>query len=262
MLKKGLLIAGLIAVIAGLAVATTVYAEGRGPRGQRGPGGQGEAAFPEMHEAVSTALAGFLGLSTEELEAAQADGETPRSLAEAAGLEIDDLHAAMQEAHEAWIAQAVEDGTLTQEQAEALLERRGSSGPRGGKNRRGMQGSGDFGYRQFHDQKLTALAGFLGLSEEALQDALEGGETIASLAEAQGLDLEELRAAMEQAREEAIAQAVADGEMTQEQADALLEHLGKRPGGPGTGRRPGGHGGFGPGPGRGPGRGPSGPNGS
>jgi hypothetical protein len=73
------------------------------------------------------------------------------------------------------------------------------------------------------------LAEALGLTAEELRAELRDGKTLEEIADAQGVDLEALRAEWEAEREQslrdAIAQKVADGEMSEEQAEWLLEGL-------------------------------------
>lgn len=86
-----------------------------------------------------------------------------------------------------------------------------------------------FGPRGWAD--FDAVAEALGLTPEALFSELHSGKTLAEIAEAQGVDLEQVFDALRQAREEtmkeAIRQAVEEGEMSQDQADWLLEGLEK-----------------------------------
>ncbi len=67
--------------------------------------------------------------------------------------------------------------------------------------------------------KLVAQA--LGLTPEALQQACTDGKTLADLLEQQGLTRQAFARALKQAAEEALQQAVDDGVLTQEQAEAL-----------------------------------------
>jgi hypothetical protein len=88
---------------------------------------------------------------------------------------------------------------------------------------------------------LEAAAEALNMSVEDLQNQLWAGETLASLAEKAGVDLADLRAAVEEAQMEAvrqrIQQAVDNGNLEQDHADWLLEGLDKGYlGGPGFGR--------------------------
>lgn len=70
-----------------------------------------------------------------------------------------------------------------------------------------------------HDAMVQAMAEKLGLTVDELQAKLDGGTTMWQLAEEKGLSVEDFRAAMDAARTQAIDKAVADGTLTQEQAD-------------------------------------------
>jgi hypothetical protein len=91
----------------------------------------------------------------------------------------------------------------------------------------GMMGgrfAGDVGPRGWmHDDMVSAVAEKLGLSTEDLQGRLDKGETIYEVATAEGLSEEEFQATMEEAHTAAIDKALADGEITQEQADWMKE---------------------------------------
>jgi hypothetical protein len=78
---------------------------------------------------------------------------------------------------------------------------------------------------------LEAAAEVLGMTADELSTQLWGGKTLADLAEEQGVALQDVRDAVSAAQEAAfrdrIEQAVADGNLTREHADWLLEGLDK-----------------------------------
>lgn len=78
---------------------------------------------------------------------------------------------------------------------------------------------------------LEAAAQVLGMTADELANQLWAGETLADLAEEAGVDLQDVRdavdAAHEQAQRDRIEQAVEDGKLTREHADWLLEGLDK-----------------------------------
>ena len=76
------------------------------------------------------------------------------------------------------------------------------------------------------------MAKALGISVEELQAAHAEGKSLPTLIEELGLDRETVRANMETAKQEAIQQAVADGVITQEQADQILSGEGRGKRGP------------------------------
>lgn len=126
--KLALLIGGFLAVlvVVGAIGAGVAYADdstpptgtfgGRGdPRGGRGLG-----------TAELEAAAEVLGMTADELKSALQSGQTLEEIATEKGVDIADVQAAIQAVHSeemrAQILQAVEDGTMTQDKADWLLE--------------------------------------------------------------------------------------------------------------------------------------------
>lgn len=109
------------------------------------------------------------------------------------------------------LAPLVEDGTINQAQADAVAAAlaRGVRGPGGGRGFRAIQG----------------IAEFLELTREEMREALAEYDTLADLAAAHGSSGAELIAYLVDQAEERIADAVADGRMTQEEADEKLADL-------------------------------------
>lgn len=146
--KISILIGGLLValLVVGVIGATNVYAQepsgtmlhGRGPGGGRGLGQAGLEAAAEA-----------LDMTTEELTTALQSGKTLEQIAEDAGVDFEDVQAAIQAAHATQmrerIQQAVEDGTITQENADWLLEGldQGFIGVPGGFGLGGPHGSKD-----------------------------------------------------------------------------------------------------------------------
>lgn len=174
-----------------------------------------------------TAVVG-LAVGASGLAAAQDDPGTTTEQTEAATVE--------RGAHVAdALAPLVEDGTLTQEQADAVVARLGEAWAERPRREHGP-GPG-----------AEAAAEALDLTTDELRDAVRGGSTLAELAEAQGVAIEDLADAMLAGMEERLAARVADGTITQEQADARLAEAAERI----TAHIEGEHGPRGDGPGRG-----------
>lgn len=111
-------------------------------------------------------------------------------LAEALGITVEELETAQQEAATAAIDQAVAEGLITETQAEQL-KAHSASGRLGG-----------FMHPFFNPEESN-------IDPQAL------------LAEALGITVDELKAAQDSAQAAALAQAVEDGRITQEQADQI-----------------------------------------
>jgi hypothetical protein len=69
---------------------------------------------------------------------------------------------------------------------------------------------------------LDAAAEALGITEDELHEALEGGQTLADVAAAQGVDVQAVIDAMVADLAEHLAEKVEAGDITQEQADARI----------------------------------------
>jgi hypothetical protein len=147
--KMSILIGGLLVALLVVGVVGATYASAQSsltaPFHGRGPGdGQGGRGLGQVE---LEAAAKVLGVTADELSAALRDGKTLQDVADEAGVAFEDVQAAIQAAHAAElrerITQAVTDGTITQANADWLLEGLdkgyigvpgafGLGGPRGG----------------------------------------------------------------------------------------------------------------------------------
>ena len=123
--KYLLVIGGLLAALlmVGVVGATSAYAQAPAntPMHGRGPGDGRGLGDPELEAAAKV-----LGMMADEVKSALQDGKTLEDLATTAGVDIEDVHAAIKTVHETEmrdrIAQAVADGTMSQDKADWLLE--------------------------------------------------------------------------------------------------------------------------------------------
>ncbi len=148
------------------------------------------------------------------------------ALAEALGISVEELEAAQQEAQRAQIAQLVEDGVMTRDQANLILALDAVKG---------------------YIDREALMAEVLGLTVEEFEDAREDGSLRDLLANITPAELKERTQA---AFEEALQNAVDDNVINEEQADLVREQLDEGFGfGPHRGfgghARPGGFGGRG-----------------
>ena len=166
-------------------------------------------------------------------------GDHQEALADALGISVEELDAAYAEARAAAIADGVEQGQITHDQADEMLQ--DQPGERGG-GRGFLSPDTDFD---------TYPAQALGISTDRLEQArTEARETLLAQALEDGTitpeEADRIRAreavrgyveeAMASAYSEALGQAVADGVITQAQADLLTNQSGGLHGGPGFGR--------------------------
>jgi hypothetical protein len=156
-------------------------------------------------------------------------GKYEEALADALGISVDELQAALDATWDATIEAAVKAGSLTQDQADQLLDRDGSPLYR----RRGPISA---------DSEVNGLlATELGISIATLEAAQEGAQKSLIAAAIESGELSEdqaeimranqaigpyLQVAMTEAFENAVGQALSDGAITQAQADLLLNNRG------------------------------------
>ena len=207
-----------------------------GPRGFGGPFGFGSDGPLTSREDVQAATAEALGMTVEELEEAL-DEKTLVEIAKEQNVHMADIQDAVESVRQQALQQAVEDGDLTQEQADLLSEKMAgrASGPKGA----GMLFGGFDKLQAGVETTRTALAESLGMTVDQLEAALEE-KTLAEIAKEQNVDMADVQDAMQVAKqsmiEEALQQAVEDGTLTQEQADTASAFMALRGAGP--------HGGF------------------
>jgi hypothetical protein len=169
-------------------------------------------------------------------------------LASALGIDRTALDSAMLTAGTETANEAVTAGTITQDQADRIIERmqngdyRFAFGGRGGPGRGGPMVEG------LREAMMTAAAQELGITTEELHTALHDGQTIAELAAANNTTEQAVVDAALAAAKTKLDEAVAAGTITQAQADEIYAKLQAR----GAeifnhgGRGPGGRGGRGP----------------
>ena len=122
-------------------------------------------------------------------------------LAEALGITLEELQAARRQAMAAYLADAVTAGDITQAQADLMVGKHALSDT---------------------ISRTALVAEALGITTEELEAALADGQSLSELMTAAGIDADTLQTNVQAAYEAAVARAVADGAITQAQADAVL----------------------------------------
>jgi hypothetical protein len=147
--KKSVLLGGLLValLVVGVIGATNAYAQGASNDLFHGRG-PGDGRGLRLGSAALEAAAEVLNMTTDELSAALQSGKTLEQIAEEAGVDFDDVQEAIQAARATEmrerIQQAVDDGTITQEHADWLLE---------GLEKGFLNGPGGFGFGGPHGLK-------------------------------------------------------------------------------------------------------------
>lgn len=140
------------------------------------------------------------------------------------GVDPAKLNAALKQALENRIDEAVRAGRLTAQQGQAIKARIEAgdfplfAGP--GFGHRG------FSHRGFRD--LDAAAAYLGVGEDALRERLRDGETLAEVAKAEDKSVDGLVTAIVAATTKRLDAAVAAGRMTEAQRDMIVASLKQR----------------------------------
>jgi hypothetical protein len=165
------------------------------------------------------------------LAVAQGSSSSPSGFFDAVakhlGISSDELRDATKAAAIDQVNAALEDGKITKEQADELKSRieSGEFPP--------FFGPGPFGGFGFHDHfhgqgdNLGAAADYLGLTVDELLDELDG-QSLADVAKAEGKSVDGLKQAIIVQAEKELDQAVADEDLTREQANGILERLRSR----------------------------------
>jgi len=145
------------------------------------------------------------------------------------GIETDRLEQAFRDARSDQIDERVQSGDLTQEEADRLKQRLDAMplddgfgpGVHGGFGRGSGAGMDLIGAK-------AALADFLDIDEADLVGRLANGETLASIAEAQGKTRDELKSFLQSEATTRIDDAVAAGRITEDRAAELKANLSDR----------------------------------
>ncbi len=145
------------------------------------------------------------------------------AIASILGVSVDKYEAAITEAKDTVLAQAVTDGWLTQEQADKLAERMDQIPPEDGMGLpfHGMRG----GWDMRGSSLFSVAAEKLGLTVQELMTELQSGKSIADVAAEKGVDTQTIADAYIAQVKEQLDTAVADGRITQKQADLQLENI-------------------------------------
>lgn len=117
------------------------------------------------------------------------------------------------------LAPLVTDGTLTQAQADKVVETLKAAGPMGGGHGPGRDGGGR---GRGGGPGAEAAATALGITADELRTKLQDGTTIAELATEKGVELSTVTDAMLAAEKAHLAEEVTAGKITQAQADERL----------------------------------------
>jgi AraC-like DNA-binding protein len=157
------------------------------------------------------------------------------------GVTLDKIKTAYADAFGDTLTQAVQDGKLTQDQADQMRtefdDRQaqdtlpGFMGPFGHRGGKGPGEFGEFGFGRggfghgMGGLKLESFAQSLNMTEADLMTALQGGKTITAIAEEQKVDLAQVKTSVLADLKTNLDQSVQDGKLTQEMADQIYDQF-------------------------------------
>jgi hypothetical protein len=125
-----------------------------------------------------------------------------------------DREAAHEEYLRSTLQPLVDDGTITADQLDAVVDALEAAGP--------PMGGHGFGHGPGRGANLDAAAEAIGITTDELGQALRDGSSIADVAAEHGVDVQVVIDAMVADLQDHLADEVASGEHTQEEADAIL----------------------------------------
>jgi len=138
------------------------------------------------------------------------------AIAEALGISVEKYEETVTAAQKQVLDEAVAAGKITQDQADRMQNRLDKADGFGGMGRMGRGLGGE-------SVLLTVAAQTLGMTEAELMTLLRDGKTIAELAEETGVDTQAITDAYLVQWKAKLDTQVADGTITQDQADATLK---------------------------------------
>ncbi|HEY5639729.1 MAG TPA: hypothetical protein VIW01_06725 [Dehalococcoidia bacterium] len=141
------------------------------------------------------------------------------------GISVEELEAALTQSHIDLINEKVADGTLSEEDAAEIIERiesgEGRLFPPFGPRHPGHHPP----FHRLFGLILGNSAEVLDMEVEALKEELHDGNSLADVAAAQGMEVETFKAELLAAIEADLDAKVAEGEISQETADAILAKI-------------------------------------
>lgn len=194
----------------------------------RGAGPSPDHVLDATRRLLVEVLAEALDMTPEELREALVAGRTVPELLASEGLDPQVVAAEVKAAAIARISEAVDEGRLSQERADGVIERleasdvierwlAGEGAPFPGRPR---------GQRGIPMEAMgEALAQALGMAPEELREALAEGQTPHELVESSGLEPEAVAADIKAALVEKINAAVEEGRISEERAAQMVERL-------------------------------------
>lgn len=147
-------------------------------------------------------------------------------LAAILGVDRSRLDGAVRQAGGDVIGQMEQDGVLSAQQADWMRQRiEQGDWPAWGMGHWGRHRGWHGGWKGIGNAELDAAAGALGITRDELTAQLKDGKTLGEIADARGVDRQKVQDAVVAAYKQRLDQAVQNGDLTQKQADNLLQRF-------------------------------------
>ena len=216
----------LVVALLGLFVIGSVFAQDPTPNRQTPWGHIGggiSKGFAMVHDTISE----LLGLTPEEIHAEREAGKSLPEIAAEQGFSEEDLNEAFVNARAEALQEAVESGSITQEQADRMMERMNAMpGMKLDHSSRPLDHEECApGTPMVREPIHDTVSDLLGLTPEELHAEMRDGKSLAEIAAEQGITVEDLTDALLAAEAEILQEAVANEQITQEQANLMMERF-------------------------------------
>ncbi len=145
------------------------------------------------------------------------------------GVEQDKVVTALNTTKKQMLDEAVQQGRITQEQADKMAARMGDNpgwfGFFNGPHKDGKGFGKGFGER---GRKLDYASKALGITAEELKSELESGKRLPQIVEGRGMTVEQFHQKVLELKKEDLGKAVSEGKITQEEADKMIQKMEQR----------------------------------
>lgn len=142
------------------------------------------------------------------------------------GVDQDKVTAALDTTKKQMLDEAVQQGKLTQEQADKIAANKGFEFGRFGYGHdKGYNFKAKSNAFRGQGRNLDGVASALGLTTDQLKTDMQAGKKIQDIVTEQGMTMDQFNQKMLELKKEAITKAVADGKMTQDQANKILQNM-------------------------------------
>lgn len=189
-----------------------------------------------VRRGMMNSAATLFGIDPEELAAELQERSSLLEVAKFHGFDTDDLIDAFMEDHGERLDLAVDEGKITPERAETMVERftevarralEGEFNPQNGMRRQAAHRIND-AFARLGGNLVEVTADLLDIEPDDVVDQLTEGATLADLLEENGLTAQDLADAYLEARASILEKLVEAGRITQERADQIMDAMESR----------------------------------